>query len=427
MNVTPRFQTKITLLLCTLLLTGTLVAQDQTVTGNLTVTGSIATGGAIDSNDNTFSFGTQGTVFGAALVHQDNSVDTFTFWSNRNPASWLWLHSAGIAAMRLDASHQLILYQNDGTTAGLTFSPGSNTIKLGAHSSATLTADANGVITAGGGFAVAGGIANTNGTLSGGASGLILNAGGTDQSIDINPSGSGDVRIAASAVGGDVILGNSTVVTYAGDIRPHAHNAFDLGLSAQRWRSAYVHGMTATGSLVIDSGSITGGATGLNLSAGVGDQSISLSASGTGLIVLQAPLRVGASAFDLARFTRTGTTPAGVGLLIGSNDSGPSLETLEGHNLKFFVSGSEAARIASSGNLLLGVATDGSNGRVQIASHTTAGGGVGFGSDTNLYRSAAGTLQTDGKLVAASARFDGVVRIAPQGDLSMGEFTSEPQ
>jgi hypothetical protein len=80
-----------------------------------------------------------------------------------------------------------------------------------------------------------------------------------------------------------------------------------------------------------------------------------------------------------------------------------------------------------AGTTLLGTTADSANGRLQLATHTTAAGGIGFGADTVLYRSAAGALKTDGKLtVAGSARFDSAVRIAPQGDLSMGEFTSEP-
>lgn len=404
-----------------------LSAQDQTITGNLTVTGSIGAGGPIDSNDNTLSFGAQGGSFGAALIHQDSGTDTFTFLSNRNPASWLWQHTVGIAAMRLDSGHQLILYQSDGTTAGITLIPSSSAIKLGTHANGTLTADANGVITAGGGFAVAGGFTNTNGTLTGGASGLTLNAGGTDQAISINPSGTGDVNIGTSAAGGDIVMGNSSTVTLAGHIRPHSHNAFDLGLSLQRWRSVYVHGTTATGDLVVDTGIITGGATGLSLAAGDVDQSITLSAQGAGVIALQSPLRVTTAASALAQLSRTGTTPNGVGLAVTADDTGPSLETVASHNLKIRVNGAEAGRFVPNGSLLLGTETDGSNGRLQLASHTTADGGVGFGPDTTLYRSAAGTLKTDGKLVAGSGRFDGPVRIAPQGDLSMGEFTSEPQ
>ena len=63
----------------------------------------------------------------------------------------------------------------------------------------------------------------------------------------------------------------------------------------------------------------------------------------------------------------------------------------------------EYARLNSQGYFLFGTTTDSSNGRLQLASHTTAAGGVGFGSDTVLYRSAAGQLTTDGKFQVGGA------------------------
>ena len=178
-------------------------AVDETVTGNLTVTGSIGSVGQIDSDSNQLSFG-PGTTPPVELIYADADNDTFKFSLNRTVASWLWQHTT-IAAMRLDSAHQLILYQADGTTAGLTFAPASNSIKLGTHANGTLTADANGVITAGGGFTVAGNFTNTNGTLTGGASGLNLNAGGTDQSITLTPNGTGVIALM-----GKVGIGTTT-------------------------------------------------------------------------------------------------------------------------------------------------------------------------------------------------------------------------
>ena len=136
-------------------------ADDLAVTGNLTVTGAVVTGGQIDSDSNKLSFGS-GATAPVELIYVNADADTFTFSTLRNPASWLWVHSTAVAAMRLDSAHQLILYQADGLTPGLTFAPASNSIKLGTHANGTLTADANGVITTGGGFTVAGSFTNTN-------------------------------------------------------------------------------------------------------------------------------------------------------------------------------------------------------------------------------------------------------------------------
>lgn len=44
------------------------------------------------------------------------------------------------------------------------------------------------------------------------------------------------------------------------------------------------------------------------------------------------------------------------------------------------------------GNILIGTTTDSANGRLQLTSHTTSAGGIGFGADVSLYRSAADVL-----------------------------------
>lgn len=78
----------------------------------------------------------------------------------------------------------------------------------------------------------------------------------------------------------------------------------------------------------------------------------------------------------------------------GSNSV--SIGSLTNHPVDVFVNGSGAARFAAtSGNLLLGTTTDSSNGRLQLATHTASTGGIGFGTDVSLYRSAADTLRTD--------------------------------
>lgn len=47
------------------------------------------------------------------------------------------------------------------------------------------------------------------------------------------------------------------------------------------------------------------------------------------------------------------------------------------------------------GNLLVGTTTDSANGKIQLTSHTTSAGGIGFGTDTSLYRANAGQLYLD--------------------------------
>jgi len=52
--------------------------------------------------------------------------------------------------------------------------------------------------------------------------------------------------------------------------------------------------------------------------------------------------------------------------------------------------------IKSNGNVLIGTTTDSANGKLQLATHTTSAGGIGFGTDTSLYRSQTGMLALDG-------------------------------
>jgi hypothetical protein len=158
-----------------------LARADQSLAGNVTITGGASTGnlavtGAIDSDSNTFTFGTQGASFGAALQYQDNSTDTFTFSTNRNPASWLWVHSTAVPAMRLDSAHQLILYQSNGTTAGVTLTPASNQLSLG---TATLTAtgavlSTNGAFSAGGTLTATGALTAPSAIFTSGLNGTPI-------------------------------------------------------------------------------------------------------------------------------------------------------------------------------------------------------------------------------------------------------------
>jgi hypothetical protein len=173
-----------------------LSALDDTVTGNLTVTGTIGAGGIIDSAANEFIFGTQSGSNAVSLLYTDasapaNSNDTLRFNLYRISASWLWSNGTStlVPAMRLDSNHQLILYQADGTTAGITLTPVTNQLSLG-----TATLAGNGAnLTVGGALTVTSGIINTSGSLTGGASGLTLNAGTAGQPITLSTGGTGDI------------------------------------------------------------------------------------------------------------------------------------------------------------------------------------------------------------------------------------------
>ena len=140
------------------------LAADQTLAGNLSVTG------AVDVDGNSSFFGTQGNSAGLSLTYADAANDTLTFFLNRSPASWLWAHSAAIAAMRLTSNHELVLYNPDGQTAAVTLAsagvPGGPYISVGG---ARFTGESGAV-------AIAGGFTAQKLTLSGGYdSGVNLN------------------------------------------------------------------------------------------------------------------------------------------------------------------------------------------------------------------------------------------------------------
>lgn len=60
-------------------------------------------------------------------------------------------------------------------------------------------------------------------------------------------------------------------------------------------------------------------------------------------------------------------------------------------------------RFTSTGNLLLGTTTDSSNGKLQLATHTAATGGVGFGSSFSTWTPSAGKLRLSGDITGATA------------------------
>lgn len=59
-----------------------------------------------------------------------------------------------------------------------------------------------------------------------------------------------------------------------------------------------------------------------------------------------------------------------------------------------FEQNAETGRFApTSGNLLLGTTTDSSNGKLQLATHTTSAGGIAWGTEWSLFRSGALTME----------------------------------
>ena len=93
------------------------------------------------------------------------------------------------------------------------------------------------------------------------------------------------------------------------------------------------------------------------------------------------------------------------------------------------------ATFATTGNLLIGTATDSGNGKLQLATHTTSSGGIGFGTDWTIYRQGANDLnlgtstasvgiQTSGTLARLLLSGAGEIYTDSNGLIAAGRFGS---
>jgi hypothetical protein len=154
----------------------------------------------------------------------------------------------------------------------------------------------------------------------------------------------------------------------------------------------------------------SGGAAGsIGLVAGGNNQNITLTPSGTGAVVTSSPMVVGASSLFNATYTFQQGDGSGTGRATFRNSTVFALGLNQGGaaNGQFFLgasaaatpdlilssnTGAETARFMGNGRLLIGTPNDSVNGILQLASSAANTGGIGFGTDTSFYRSAAGVL-----------------------------------
>ncbi len=169
------------------MISGDTIASNLYVTNNVDMNGTAFTQGAVTISSTTDY---------RLKISDDASA---VYFEQRKPTTngdWLWQYNNGsttVTTAKLDANSVLSLFSSG--TAKVTLSPVGKSITL---DTATLTGSgsaltAGGAFTTTGAFTASAGITNTNGTLTGGSSGLRLSAGGTNQSISLSSSGAGDL------------------------------------------------------------------------------------------------------------------------------------------------------------------------------------------------------------------------------------------
>lgn len=125
----------------------------------------------------------------------------------------------------------------------------------------------------------------------------------------------------------------------------------------------------------------------VNLTAAGTNQNITLAPSGTASTLIGGTNKRLAALNSVATVTPLIELDTNNRVLIGS--------ALTGSNSVDIISGTAARFLSGATSLLLGTVTDSSNGRLQLATHTTSAGGIGFGTETAFYRSAAGSLRLE--------------------------------
>jgi hypothetical protein len=152
--------------------------------------------------------------------------------------------------------------------------------------------------------------------------------------------------------------------TGAGETGYAANGASSLlfGSSGRIWGGA-------TASAALLTLGTTGGITLTASANGSGNQSITLTPSGTGQVYIG------------------NGTAAKPSLSVAANTGTGINFTVYSHTIGFMQAGVEMARFeGANGRFLLGTSVDSGNGILQLAAHTTSAGGIGFGTDVSLYR-----------------------------------------
>ncbi len=181
------------------------------------------------------------------------------------------------------------------------------------------------------------------GTLTGSAGSLNLNAGGSNQSITLAPSGTGMLGTpAAFAAGGAISTSATTGSTSTSTGALVVAGGF--GLAGDQFLG---------GSLNLSGGGVLTGASGsLALTAGGTNQNISLTPSGSGVVVLAGPV---STAGTLTVDATANSTSTSTGALVVGGGIAVQKRTSLGDDLVLMPTGSTAATVRLSGTAVTDV------------------------------------------------------------------------
>lgn len=399
-------------------------AADETVNGNLFVTG------MLDLDGNSFSFGTRGTEHGAAFVFTDSSIDTLSFYLNRSPASWLWAYESAqgpVSAMRLAADHKLMLYRLDGVT-GISFDPEGGRISF---QDIDLYRDGSGALKTDGAFVVGGAFNAANYTASNGvvagANGLELRAGGADSDVVLNPTGNGSVVIDNSSPfltfspnpwaklainAGYIAAGDPVILLRADDANSGSPIFSSISFANDLWGGASVGGMEFKS---WDEGGTVGHSyvfRGANETTNKDD-----------LFIHQGRLAMGTDQFDSWINIDLGErlTPTNFIRVTQTDLLGEYGVATIGFTDDTLLGGGTALEFA-----IQGLAIGGGYEYVFRGYQPNRDVRILEGEVSAPKIKVMGDARVQGKIIATSASFSGVVRVAKQGDLEMGDFTQGP-
>jgi hypothetical protein len=270
-----------------------------------------------------------------------------------------------------------------------------------------------------------GGVADfsVSGVLSGGGSGLTLHSGSANNTIRLVTTGTGRVEIANT-----LAITETTGIQYllmgnqdgGGMANPVVLRAFDGDLQIGSGNSWSGQGGTFTANVTFtDDGKvgigtanpgfpltiINGSSTAPQVAFGPSETAAVRMIAGatgdfalnpqSGRMVINGLVDGAAGSNPIGRLEiRDGATPFGsgdYGLVVRARTAAPNAGAnllAVGNNA---ASGWEQFVIKGNGTALFGTTTDSSNGRIQLAGHTTRAGGVAWG-DTYLYRNNTGKL-----------------------------------